>query len=60
MTNQRVMKMQLIVQANLKIKDALEKIYVPTSKEKSKANELYVKKLTKIVHFLAGNNLPVK
>ena len=52
--------MQLIVQANLKIKDALEKIYVPTSKEKSKANELYVKKLTKIVHFLAGNSLPVK
>ena len=26
----------------------------------SKANELYIKKLIKIVHFLARNNLPVK
>ena len=28
--------------------------------KKSKANELYIKKLIKIVHFLACNNLPVK
>ena len=45
---------------NLKIKDALEKINIPTNKEKSKANKLYIKKLIQIVHFLACNNLPVK
>ena len=31
-----------------------------TNKGKSKGNELYVKKLIRIVHFLACNNLPVK
>ena len=45
---------------NLKIKDALEKINIPTIKEKSKANKLYVKKLIQIVHFIACNNWPVK
>ena len=44
---------------NLKIKEALEKPD-ESNKEKSKANELYIEKLIKIVHFLARNNLPVK
>ena len=30
------------------------------TKKKSKANELYIEKLIKIVHFFARNNLPVK
>ena len=45
---------------NLKIKDAFEKIDRQTNWEKNRANELYVKKLIRIVHFLARNNLPVK
>ena len=45
---------------NLKIKDAFEKIDGPTNREKYKANELYVEKLIRIVHFLACNDLPVK
>ena len=44
---------------NLKIKEILEKPD-ESNKEKSKANELYIEKLIKIVHFLACNNLPVK
>ena len=44
---------------NLKIKEILEKPD-ESNKEKSKANELYIEKLIKIVHFLAHNNLPVK
>ena len=44
---------------NLKIKGTLEKLD-ESNKEKSKANELYIEKLIKIVHFLAHNNLPVK
>ena len=44
---------------NLKIKEALEKLD-ESNKEKSKANELYIEKLIKIVHFLARNNLPVE
>ena len=43
---------------NLKIKDPFEKIDGIINREKNKANELYVKKLIKIVHFLACNNLP--
>ena len=38
----------------------MEKIDGPTNREKNKVNELYVKKLIRIVHFLACNNLPVK
>ena len=45
---------------NLKIKDQFEKIDWPTNREKNKANELYIEKLIRIVHFLAHNNLPVK
>ena len=45
---------------NLKVKDAFEKIDGPTNREKNKANELYVEKLIRIVHFVARNNLPVK
>ena len=45
---------------NLKIKDQFEKIDGPTNREKNKANELYIEKLIRIVHFLAHNNLPVK
>ena len=44
---------------NLVIKDTREKPD-ESNKEKSKENELYTKKLIKIVHFLARNNLPVK
>ena len=44
---------------NLKIKETLEKPD-ESNKEKSKANELYIEKLIKIVHSLARNNLPVK
>ena len=44
---------------NLKIKEALEKPD-ESNKEKSKANEFYIEKLVKIVHFLGRNNLPVK
>ena len=44
---------------NLKIKETLEKPD-ESNKEKSKANELYIEKLIKIVHFLARNNSPVK
>ena len=44
---------------NLKIKETLEKLD-KSNQEKSKANELYIEKLVKVVHFLARNNLPVK
>ena len=44
---------------NLVIKDTREKPD-ESNKEKSKENELYTKKLIKIVHFLARNNLAVK
>ena len=44
---------------NLKIKETLEKPD-ESNKEESKANELYIEKMIKIVHFLARNNLPVK
>ena len=44
---------------NLKTKKTLEKLD-ESNKEKSKANELSIEKLIKIVHFLACNNLPAK
>ena len=44
---------------NRKIKETLEKPD-ESNKEKSKANELYIEKLIKIIHFLARNNLPVE
>ena len=46
--------------ANLKIKHAFEKNDGTKNREKNKANELSVEKLSGIMHFLACNNLPVK
>ena len=31
-----------------------------TTEEKKRLDELYIRKLIKVVHFLAANNLPVK
>ena len=59
MMNQIVMALHLKSLTNLKIKGTLEKLD-ESNKEKSKANELYIEKLIKIVHFFARNNLPVK
>ena len=44
----------------INVTPALSKADLTTLEEKRNSNELYIKKLIKIVHFLARNNLPVK
>ena len=48
------------MKTNARIEDALSKSNKKTTEEKKRSNELYTGKLTKAVHFLAANNLPVK
>ena len=42
------------------IKDALSKSDKKKTEGKNRLNELYMRKLIKVVHFLAAHNLPVK
>ena len=50
----------MLVTINAHIENALSKSNKKTTEEKKRSNELYIGKLTKAVHFLAANNLPVK
>ena len=50
----------VLMKTNARIEDALSKSNKKTTEEKKRSNELYIGKLTKAVHFLAANNLPVK
>ena len=45
---------------NLKIDRTLNKADQYTKDGKRKANELYIEKQLRVIHFLARNNLPVK
>ena len=48
------------MKTNACIKDALSKSDKKTIEGNNRLNELYIRKLIKVVHFLAANNLPVK
>ena len=50
----------VLMKTNAHIEDALSKSEKKTTQEKKRSNELYIGKLTKSVHFLAANHLPVK
>ena len=45
---------------SVRIEDALQKADQKTKDDKSEANELYIEKLIRTIHFLARNNLAVK
>ena len=53
-------KEAFIAVTNMRIREAFGKADQQTKTEKSQANELYIEKLLRTVHFLARNNLPVK
>ena len=53
-------KEEVVTITNLKIDRALNKTDQHTRYEKRQANELYIEKLLRIIHFLARNNLAVK
>lgn len=57
--NSQAHKEAAIILTNVKIQDALDKADQKTKDDKSKANELYIEKLIRTVHFLARNNLAV-
>ena len=46
--------------ANLRIEDTIGSRAKEKSQERHEANNLYIGKLIRVVHFLARNNLPVK
>ena len=48
------------MKTNVCIKDALSKSDKKTIEGKNRLNELYIRKLIKVVHFLAANDLPAK
>ena len=48
------------MKTNACIKDALSKSDKKKTEGKNRLNELYMRKLIKVVHFLAAHNLPVK
>ena len=50
----------VLMKTNACIKDALSKSDKKTIEGNNRLNELYIRKLIKVVHFLAANNLPVK
>ena len=53
-------KEAVVTMTNLKIDWTLNKANQNTRDEKRQANELYIEKLLRIIHFLARNNLVVK
>ena len=53
-------KEAVVTITNLKIDWTLNKANQNTRDEKRQANELYIEKLLRIIHFLARNNLVVK
>ena len=48
------------MKTNVCIKDALSKSDKKTIEGKNRLNELYIRKLIKVVHFLAANDLSAK